>query len=66
MSAAQADVFAALVDVDARTIWLPPTGMSGSFDWNLLNSHDGKPMRRMPGEFHEQSADQRPERVVMP
>lgn len=33
MNAARADVFAALVDVDARTIWLPPTGMSGRFDW---------------------------------
>lgn len=27
------DVFTALVDVDARTIFLPPTGMSGSFEW---------------------------------
>lgn len=33
VSAAQVDVFAALVDVDARTIFLPPTGMSGAFDW---------------------------------
>lgn len=33
VSAAQADVFAALVDVDARTIFLPPTGMSGAFEW---------------------------------
>jgi uncharacterized protein YndB with AHSA1/START domain len=27
------DVFAALVDVDARTIFLPPMGMSGVFEW---------------------------------
>jgi len=27
------EVFAALVDADARTVWLPPAGMSGRFDW---------------------------------
>jgi uncharacterized protein YndB with AHSA1/START domain len=27
------EVFAALVDAEARTIWLPPAGMSGRFDW---------------------------------
>lgn len=27
------DVFAALVDPDARTAWLSPAGMSGRFDW---------------------------------
>ena len=26
------EVFAALVDAEARTIWLPPAGMSGRFD----------------------------------
>src|SRR3712207_5088646 len=26
-------VFAALVDADARTAWLPPAGMSGRFTW---------------------------------
>lgn len=26
-------MFAALVDEEARTIWLPPTGMSGRFTW---------------------------------
>lgn len=28
-----AAVFAALLDVEARTTWLPPTGMSGRFTW---------------------------------
>lgn len=27
------EVFAALVDEEARTIWLPPAGMSGRFTW---------------------------------
>lgn len=27
------EVFAALVDAEARTVWLPPAGMSGRFDW---------------------------------
>jgi uncharacterized protein YndB with AHSA1/START domain len=27
------EVFAALVDVEARTRWLPPTGMTGRFEW---------------------------------
>ena len=27
------DVFAALVDAHARTVWLPPAGMSGRFEW---------------------------------
>lgn len=27
------EVFAALVDEEARTAWLPPAGMSGRFDW---------------------------------
>ena len=27
------EVFAALVDVEARTAWLPPAGMSGRFTW---------------------------------
>jgi uncharacterized protein YndB with AHSA1/START domain len=27
------DVFAALIDADARTVWVPPTGMSGRFEW---------------------------------
>ena len=26
-------VFSALVDVEARTAWLPPTGMTGRFEW---------------------------------
>jgi uncharacterized protein YndB with AHSA1/START domain len=33
VSAAPHEVFAALVDVEARTAWLPPAGMSGRFDW---------------------------------
>jgi len=27
------EVFAALVDEEARTVWLPPAGMSGQFSW---------------------------------
>ena len=27
------EVFAALVDAGARTVWLPPSGMSGRFAW---------------------------------
>ena len=27
------EVFAALVDAEARTAWLPPAGMSARFDW---------------------------------
>ena len=27
------EVFAALVDAQARSVWLPPAGMSGRFDW---------------------------------
>jgi uncharacterized protein YndB with AHSA1/START domain len=27
------EVFAALVDAEARTAWLPPAGMSGEFSW---------------------------------
>lgn len=27
------EVFAALVDEEARTAWLPPAGMSGQFSW---------------------------------
>lgn len=27
------EVFAALVDAEARSLWLPPAGMSGRFDW---------------------------------
>jgi uncharacterized protein YndB with AHSA1/START domain len=33
VAAPPAAVFAALVDVDARTAWLPPAGMTGRFDW---------------------------------
>jgi uncharacterized protein YndB with AHSA1/START domain len=33
VAGSMAAVFAALVDVDARTTWLPPTGMSGRFTW---------------------------------
>jgi uncharacterized protein YndB with AHSA1/START domain len=33
IDAAPGDVFAALVDAAARTVWLPPAGMSGRFDW---------------------------------
>ncbi|MFL6132526.1 MAG: SRPBCC domain-containing protein [Nocardioidaceae bacterium] len=33
IGAPPAAVFAALVDVGARTVWLPPGGMSGRFDW---------------------------------
>lgn len=33
VSAGPDEVFAALVDVEARTVWLPPAGMSGRFDW---------------------------------
>ncbi|NPD06150.1 ATPase [Nocardioides sp. zg-1308] len=31
VTAPRDDVFAALVDEDARTVWLPPAGMSGRF-----------------------------------
>jgi len=33
LAAVPATVFAALVDGDARTVWLPPAGMSGRFEW---------------------------------
>ena len=33
MDAPPPEVFAALVDVDARTAWLPPAGMSARFTW---------------------------------
>lgn len=33
VEAPASEVFAALVDAEARTIWLPPAGMSGRFDW---------------------------------
>ncbi len=33
LSAPPTAVFAALVDADARAQWLPPTGMSGRFEW---------------------------------
>jgi uncharacterized protein YndB with AHSA1/START domain len=33
VEAPPAEVFAALVDVEARTVWLPPAGMSGRFMW---------------------------------
>lgn len=33
VAAPPAAVFAALVDVDARTAWLPPPGMTGRFEW---------------------------------
>jgi uncharacterized protein YndB with AHSA1/START domain len=33
VAAPPAAVFAALVDGDARTAWLPPAGMTGRFDW---------------------------------
>jgi uncharacterized protein YndB with AHSA1/START domain len=33
VSASPDEVFAALVDVEARTVWLPPAGMSGRFEW---------------------------------
>ncbi len=33
MQASPEVVFAALVDVDARTAWLPPAGMSARFEW---------------------------------
>lgn len=33
VNAPRDEVFAALVDVEARTVWLPPTGMSGRFSW---------------------------------
>lgn len=32
VNASRAEVFAALVDEGARTVWLPPVGMSGRFD----------------------------------
>ena len=33
VSAAPDEVFAALVDVEACTVWLPPAGMTGRFEW---------------------------------
>lgn len=33
VKASPAEVFAALVDEQARTKWLPPAGMSGRFTW---------------------------------
>jgi uncharacterized protein YndB with AHSA1/START domain len=33
IAAAAGEVFAALVDAQARTVWLPPAGMSGEFTW---------------------------------
>lgn len=33
VEAAPYEVFAALVDPEARTVWLPPAGMSGEFSW---------------------------------
>ena len=33
IEAPPSEVFAALVDAEARTVWLPPAGMSGRFDW---------------------------------
>jgi uncharacterized protein YndB with AHSA1/START domain len=33
VGASPAAAFAALVDADARTVWLPPTGMTGRFEW---------------------------------
>jgi uncharacterized protein YndB with AHSA1/START domain len=33
VDASPIEVFAALVDVEARTVWLPPAGMSGTFSW---------------------------------
>jgi uncharacterized protein YndB with AHSA1/START domain len=33
VAAPPAEVFGALVDVDARTVWLPPRGMTGHFTW---------------------------------
>ena len=33
IKAPRAEVFAALVDEEARTVWLPPAGMSGRFSW---------------------------------
>ena len=33
VEASPSEVFAALVDVEARTAWLPPAGMSGRFTW---------------------------------
>ena len=49
-----ADTFAALVDADARVIWLPPTGMSGRFEhfdavpgggYRMVLSYDDPTMR---------------------
>jgi uncharacterized protein YndB with AHSA1/START domain len=33
VNAARDKVFAALVDEEARTVWLPPAGMSGQISW---------------------------------
>jgi uncharacterized protein YndB with AHSA1/START domain len=33
INAPPSEVFAALVDAEARTVWLPPANMSGRFDW---------------------------------
>lgn len=33
IDAPPSEVFAALVDAEARTVWLPPANMSGRFDW---------------------------------
>lgn len=33
VGASPSEVFAALVDAEARTAWLPPAGMTGRFSW---------------------------------
>lgn len=49
ISAPPNEIFSALVDADALTIWLPPTGMTGSFEhfdprpggtYRLILSHE--------------------------
>lgn len=39
--ASRGEVFAALVSEEARTIWLPPAGMSGRFTWFDARSGGG-------------------------
>ncbi|MDI6908683.1 SRPBCC family protein [Nocardioides sp.] len=41
VKASPAEVFAALVDEQARTRWLPPAGMSGRFSWFDLRPGGG-------------------------
>lgn len=39
------EVFAALTDAEARIVWLPPAGMSATFDWFDARPGGGYRMR---------------------